>query len=169
MTLLNTNQSLNQFTQTKSRGFVVADGGLRNVEGVLNNEDDTQVTSCGDLVKLTADTTNTGGRNFAEVTADDDVPYGFVIKVLKQTQYKTGDKIAVVRNYSVITCIANVEVAVGDILYYIPTGTDAGQLTNVADGNIAVGYAVTTAGAGELVDLEIRLSDAVVVPVPPEE
>jgi hypothetical protein len=91
MTLLNTSQSLNQFTQTKSRGFVVADGGLRNVEGVLNNEDDTQVTSCGYLVKLTADTTNTGGRNFAEALTADDTPYSFVIKVLKQTQYKTWD------------------------------------------------------------------------------
>jgi hypothetical protein len=166
MTILSTNQSLNQFTQKKSRGFVVADGGIRSVEGILNNDDVTQITSAGDLVALVPDDNNTGVRNFAEVITADAVPYGFVKKNLKQTQYKSGDFISVSRNYDIITEVAAVDVVGGETLYYIPTGADAGKLTNEADDNVKVGIAINGANAGGLVDLEIRLDYIVVTPTP---
>jgi hypothetical protein len=166
MTILNTNQSLNQFEQKKVRGFVVADGGVRSVEGILKNANITQITSAGDLVALVPDENSTGVRNFAEVITADAVPYGFVKKTLKQTQYKSGDNIAVSRNYDLITEITAVDVVGGETLYYIPTGADAGKLTNEADGNVKVGIAVNGANAGGLVDLEIRLDYIVVTPAP---
>jgi hypothetical protein len=164
---------MNQFAQTLSRGFVIADGGIRSVEGILANTDAEQITSCGDLVKLVEDTNATGVRNFAEVSQDDNTGYGFVKKVLKQTQYKTGNNISVARNFDVIVGIANVNINSGDVVYYIttdgtapdPSANGKGKITNIAPNStttfgIKAGIAISTAEVGKLVKFEINLGQA---------
>jgi hypothetical protein len=162
MTTLQTTQQLNQFSMTLSRGFVVEDGGVKSVSGILANANVSQVTSCGDLVKLVADSAGSYGQNirvFAEVTATDTGGYGFVKKNLKQTQYSSGDQITVARNFDVIVGLANYAINIGDNLVYLQaTGKiDTAAHAEPDEGVIACGVAVSKAAAGDLVKFEIHL------------
>ncbi|GHU29137.1 hypothetical protein FACS1894152_7390 [Bacilli bacterium] len=105
MTTLTTEHSLNQFATTSSRGLVREFGGIKTVVGILQNANSSQITTCGDMVKL-VNKTGSKTRNFAEVTATDTSGYGFVSKTVIQSDYRTGDNMDVCRNYSVIVGVA---------------------------------------------------------------
>jgi hypothetical protein len=138
---------------------VVEDGGLKCANGKLANADASQLTSCGDLVKLIANPSGENCRTFAEVEATDTGAYGFVRKNLKQSQYTSGDLITVARSYDVIVGVANDVLSPGDSLVYIQATGKIDSTTNQTTGAgiIPCGLAASNASAGGLVQIEIRL------------
>jgi hypothetical protein len=132
------------------------------LEGILENTDANQITSAGDLVKLTA-----GGDSvptFAEVSETDTEADGFAVHNLKQRQYKTKDFIGVVGDGGHIYGIAGEDVECGDKLVYdatVETPANTGKIFindgSGSAGKIPVGKALTRAKEGQLVKILIKL------------
>jgi hypothetical protein len=163
MTKLIVEKQLNAFTQSLSRGFVDNDQTSHTFEGILANDDDEQITSAGDLVKLVAG--NGKVANFAEVEATDTEGFGFVVHNLKQRRYKKGDFIGVAGDNAIIYGVALDDIECGDKVAYVATegdnqgkiAVDSGTLTA---GLISVGIALNTVAEGGLVKFLVKLGKA---------
>lgn len=123
MTTLGNKQTLNQFKQSGARGTLIQPLDFNIISAKLANENETQITSAGDMVVFV------GGNNYLpavrEVLSTDTntnisaMLRGFVIKNIKQGQYENaGNTVGVALENSIMLMMTENAVIGGDDVYY---------------------------------------------------
>lgn len=166
MTTLGNIQYMNQFAQTSVRGAMDELLNYNIITAKLNNTDETQITSAGDLVKFVAGAS--GIPVVAEVgaseTASNNTLYGFIVKDLKSSEYTSGLTLGVAGDYCVMQMITEEVINSGARVAYdatTTTPTNTGKVINnpttATAGQIACGFALDSATAvGQLIRVLIK-------------
>lgn len=148
MTTLGNVFESNQFQQSNCRGREDLQLNLNKFPVMLKNDDEEQITSAGDMVKLVAGAA--GVPTVAEVLTTDNysatVKYGFIPLGRLQNQYKTGDLTVACFSGCIITMLAGEAINSGAYVAY-----DNGYIINNPStstaGKIPCGFALDTAKA----------------------
>ena len=155
----------NTYKQTPIRGLEDEKVNFNKIVAKLNNTEDEQITSAGDMVKLVAGAN--GVPTVAEVEATENysatTKYGFIPLARKHNEYKNNDMLTVALSNSVMYMIAQEAIACGDYVAYdattetpTNTGTIIKNPSEATAGKIPCGFALDTATqAGDLVRVMI--------------
>lgn len=135
-------QFSNQFTQTPEEGYLDLQTGLNNVLAVVHRTGETTPLIPAQAVKIVDSFTPVPAVEALDAVTE--VPFGFVVRNMKDAEYPADARLEIARNGSVMHMVASAAIARGAKLQY---ATATNKVATAVGVNPTIGIALDKAAA----------------------